>query len=77
ANAADQTSAEETYLAETTGGINIYHENATPGQYYGGVLNEVTVGVQNNGGSQPINNLQPYLVVNYIIALVGLFPSRS
>lgn len=29
------------------------------------------------GGSQPHNNMQPYLVVNYIIALQGVFPSRS
>jgi len=29
------------------------------------------------GGSQPINVLQPYLVINYIIALQGIFPSRS
>jgi microcystin-dependent protein len=29
------------------------------------------------GGSQAHNNLQPYLVLNYIIALVGLYPSRS
>lgn len=28
------------------------------------------------GGSQPHNNLQPYLVVNYCIALQGEFPSR-
>lgn len=31
----------------------------------------------NAGGNQPHNNIQPYLAVNYIIALVGLFPSRS
>ena len=30
-----------------------------------------------NGGSQPHNNLQPYLVVIYCIALVGIFPSRN
>lgn len=30
-----------------------------------------------SGGSQPHNNLQPYLVMNFIIALVGLYPSRS
>src|SRR5262249_44108550 len=29
------------------------------------------------GGSQPHNNLQPYLVVNFIIALQGVFPPRS
>jgi microcystin-dependent protein len=29
------------------------------------------------GGSQPHNNLPPYLVVNFIIALVGIFPPRS
>lgn len=29
------------------------------------------------GGSQPHNNLQPYLAINYIIALQGLYPSRS
>ena len=29
------------------------------------------------GGSQPHNNLQPYLVVLYCIALQGIFPSRN
>jgi microcystin-dependent protein len=29
------------------------------------------------GGNQPHNNLQPYLTLNFIIALVGLYPSRS
>lgn len=31
----------------------------------------------NTGGSQAHNNLQPYLAMNFIIALVGLYPSRS
>lgn len=31
----------------------------------------------NTGGSQPHNNMQPYLAINFIIALVGLYPSRS
>jgi microcystin-dependent protein len=30
-----------------------------------------------SGGGQPHNNLQPYLVVNICIALVGTFPSRN
>ena len=29
------------------------------------------------GGSQSHNNLQPFLAMNFIIALVGLFPSQS
>lgn len=29
------------------------------------------------GGSQPHNNLQPYLVLNFCIALQGVFPARS
>jgi microcystin-dependent protein len=29
------------------------------------------------GGSQPFNNMQPYLVLNYCIALEGIFPSRN
>lgn len=31
----------------------------------------------NTGGSQPHNNMQPYLVLNYCIALEGIFPSRN
>lgn len=29
------------------------------------------------GGSQPHDNMQPYLVLRYIIALQGIFPSRN
>lgn len=31
----------------------------------------------NTGGSQPHENRPPYLAINYIIALVGIFPSRN
>ena len=31
----------------------------------------------NAGGNQAHNNLQPFLVMNFIIALQGLYPSRS
>jgi len=33
--------------------------------------------IGNTGGSQPINNMQPYLTINYIISLQGIFPSRN
>jgi microcystin-dependent protein len=29
------------------------------------------------GGSQPHNNMPPFLALNFIIALMGLYPSRS
>lgn len=31
----------------------------------------------NYGGSQPHTNIQPYLAMNYSIALQGIFPSRN
>lgn len=31
----------------------------------------------NQGGGQPHTNMQPYLALNYIIALVGEYPSRA
>jgi microcystin-dependent protein len=33
--------------------------------------------VSNYGGSQPHENRQPYLVLNFVIALQGAFPSRN
>jgi microcystin-dependent protein len=33
--------------------------------------------IANDGGGQPHNNMQPYLAINYMIALQGLFPSRN
>ena len=33
--------------------------------------------VSNNGGSQPHNNMSPFLTLNFCIALVGIFPSPN
>jgi microcystin-dependent protein len=33
--------------------------------------------VSSAGGGQPHQNMQPYLTLNYIIALAGIFPSRN
>ena len=56
--------------------VNIY-SNAAPTQNLapGTVTGSITVG--SAGGGQPHANIQPYLAVNYIIALVGIFPTRS
>jgi microcystin-dependent protein len=56
--------------------LNIY-SNATPTQNLapGTVTGSIPVG--SAGGGQPHANIQPYLAVNYIIALQGIFPSRN
>ncbi|MEO8507625.1 MAG: tail fiber protein [Betaproteobacteria bacterium] len=41
----------------------------------GSALNPQAIG--GAGGSQPHNNMQPYLVMNFSIALQGIFPSRN
>ncbi|HZR02428.1 MAG TPA: tail fiber protein [Burkholderiales bacterium] len=38
-------------------------------------MNAADVG--SSGGSNPHDNMQPYLVVNFVIALQGIFPSRN
>lgn len=40
-----------------------------------GTMNPTAVGL--SGGSQPHENMQPFLVMNYIIALEGIFPSHN
>lgn len=68
----DSTLPEGRHLAETPGtGFTLYapSQNANIG------AGETTVNP--NGGGQGHNNMQPYLAVQYIIALQGIFPSRS
>lgn len=45
-------------------------------QLTGGTGGE-NVTISNTGGNLPHENRQPYLVLNYIIALQGIYPSRS
>ena len=41
----------------------------------GATMNTNMIGV--SGGSKPVNNLQPYTTVTFVIALEGIFPSRN
>lgn len=43
----------------------------------GALLQMSPAAISSAGGSQPHNNLPPYLTVTFIIALQGIFPSRS
>ena len=60
-------------------------QNSTPTLVVGGnayhtasnLVGMADQALPSTGGSQPHNNLQPFIAINFIIALQGLFPSRS
>lgn len=56
--------------AQARGGTNIYAATTDSN-----TLNPQALGTA--GGNQPHSNMQPYLCVNFIIALNGVFPSRN
>ena len=52
----------------------------TQGDLYTASISPIAMSAQSItpvGGSQPHNNMMPYLVLNFIIALQGIFPSRN
>jgi microcystin-dependent protein len=63
--------------------ITHYPALAAPNQIYsalgagsqGTAMNPAMV--TNTGGSQPHNNMQPYLALNFVIALTGIFPTPN
>jgi microcystin-dependent protein len=52
---------------------------ATAGSQYSSNTPAVAMGpmVGSSGGSQPHSNMQPYLVMNWVISLFGIFPSQT
>ena len=65
----DQYGPTGNFFAGDAGGNNLYAATANAQMAPGTIAPA--------GGSQPHNNLQPYLVLNYIIALQGIYPPRS
>jgi microcystin-dependent protein len=49
------------------------YRDGTPGNLQAFKTNAVS----NVGGSRSHTNLMPYLCINFIIALVGIYPSRN
>jgi microcystin-dependent protein len=65
--------------ANTPSGTTVLGKSA-PQAVYGGASNLVPQApgsIANAGGSQAHTNLQPYLVLNFVIALQGVFPSQN
>ena len=60
-----------TIAAGTIG--RVYTNDNTPSNL--GDMNAGTI--TNVGGSQPHNNLMPYLCINFIISLFGIFPQQN
>ena len=53
-----------------TVGVNLYLEQTNPN------VNMAANAISSVGGNQPHNNFQPYLCVDFIISLFGIFPHQ-
>jgi microcystin-dependent protein len=57
-------------LASTAGSIALYYDGGVDGSTNAGAIGPA-------GGSQPHENTQPFLCINFIISLFGVFPSQT
>ena len=64
----EETTANGQILANNAGAFN---EDASPGQFLGGVTSG------NTGGNLAHDNMQPSQIVNFVICLAGIYPSRN
>jgi len=62
-----------------SGNLAAQSQSSITGMLYGSPSNVTMAAgtIANNGGNQPVSIMQPYLVVNYVVALSGIFPSRN
>jgi microcystin-dependent protein len=67
---ADSASPADAYMSTTATGNKIYSTASPTTALNSGVISQ-------DGGSQPHNNFQPYLCVDFIISLFGIFPSQT
>ncbi len=69
-NASNSTSAPSNFYGSTADNSQLF--STTPANQ---VMNAAVIG--NTGGSQPHENRQPFLALNFCIALQGIFPSPN
>lgn len=70
-------SADQTTVANVTGNVLGAPLTATPFFAAAPALGLAPQAVTSVGGSQPHTNFQPYLCVDFIISLFGIFPSPT
>ncbi len=70
-NTEDSTTTNPSAAYAGNATANMYNAAATSGAFMANPTVSIT------GGSQPISLLQPYLTLNFCIALEGIFPSRN
>ena len=72
-NTQDATGPSNAFFGATSGSdpdLSVYDDPNSVVQLNEGVL-------ESSGGSVPLDNMQPYLCINFIIALQGSYPERS
>jgi len=67
----DQAPTANGWLGERSNPEKLFSDTTTPDSLLAGSF------VQPSGGSQAHQNQQPYLALNFVIALYGIFPSRN
>jgi microcystin-dependent protein len=70
-NLGSQLSPSGNVAAQTVGAFTPYIEDPTT------TVNLAVQAIGATGGSQPHTNFQPYLCINFIISLFGIFPSPT
>ncbi|MEW5675190.1 tail fiber protein [Flavobacterium enshiense] len=69
----DSSSPQNAYLADK--GTEVFSSVSTPGANYGNL--SVSGQTSITGSNTPFEIMNPYLVMNYSIAIFGIFPSRN
>lgn len=69
-NVADDPNPAQKMMGESRPGTNSFYQDTAGNPMAAAAITPV-------GGSQPHDNMQPYLVVSYIISLFGLYPSPT
>jgi microcystin-dependent protein len=75
--ASDEAAPAGNSIAVARGGEELFRTSAGAGEKMHANTVSLVGGTQNAGGSQAHTNMPPFLCVNFIVALFGIYPSRS